>query len=271
MKAPFRSVLLVLALGCAVGFPIRAAADDRLAGYWISAPGEVVPTAFSFGILGKWTLVSEQWDASGPGPKVRYTVVTTGTAGTLTADEKLDRLPDVPRTISYEITGGELFLTIPETTHVGKYHLLKGVPPAAAKAAPPPSAAPNGPTTPPPNKPRPAPGPAHDPNGVLGSWTTEPGANVQVSLFIVIASPTSVKVTQLWIKGSENPVTSRAGEYAVTFAAGGSRGTMAKNKVDSEGPEIPLRMDYSLEGDGLVITVDDGPFIGQYRLVRKQK
>jgi hypothetical protein len=265
---PFRrSLQPALALGAVLWLPLRGLADERLAGYWVPATGEFEVAAFSISLLGKWTIVAPRWDGSVPDAKVRYTVVTSGNTGTLNADEKLDRLPDAPHTMTYEIQGGELFLAIPDTAHAGKYHLVKGVPPSTPAALAP--VAPPAPRPGPPGPPRPRPAPAISPNAILGKWTTEPEAPVQVNLTIVQTGAASVKITQMWIKGSDAPVTSRAADYAATF--NGNGGSLSRDKPDFEGSPIPLRMYYGFAGDALMITVDDGNFTGQYRLVRKLK
>jgi hypothetical protein len=268
MKPIRRFFLCVLAVGAAVWLPVRARADDRLGGYWVPAAGEDATAAFSLGILGKWTIVAAHWNGPATDFKARYTVVTSGDTGTLAADDKPERLVGAPRTITYEIRGGELYLTVPDTDHAGRYHLMKGAPPATV-----PAVAPVAPVRPAEPVPAPARHPTvrgRDPNALLGKWTTEPDAPVQVNLLIAATGPASVKLTQLWIKGSENPVTSRAADYAANFAAGG-RGSLVKSKVDPDEPPVPLRMDYAFDGDALVVTVDDGVFAGQYRLVRKPK
>jgi hypothetical protein len=262
---------LVVALGAAVWLPLRALADDRLAGYWVPAPGEAPTATFTFGILGRWTFVSAHWDGSAPDFKVRYTVATSGASGasgTLTADEKLDRQPEAPHTLSYAVKGGELFLTIPDTTHAGRYHLVKGEPPAAASAAAP--SEPASPREARPGPPRSVPPAVSDPNAVLGGWATEPGSSVQVVLFIAMASPKSVKINQEWANGSDAPVSSQAGVYAVNFTGAG-RGVFSKDRPDYEGSEVPLHLEYAIDGNALVITVGEGTFAGQYRLVRKRK
>jgi hypothetical protein len=266
MQLRSRAVALILTLAIVAGLVSRARADDRLAGYWVPASADDIAAGFSFSILGKWTIMSAHWDGYAPDLKIRYTVVTTGDTGTLTADQKLDQLPDAPRTIEYEARGGELILTIRDTAHVGKYHLVKGVAPASAPVAGPPPARAG-----PPARPRGSPTAAHDPNAVLGDWTTEPGASLQIGLYIVISGPTSVKITQMWTRGIDNPAVSHAKDYAVVFSAGGLRGTFTRDQPDYEGSPIPLRLDYEIAGDALIVTVGDGAFAGQYRLVRKPK
>jgi len=263
MKSVRSFLLPLLAFGALAWLPIQAWADDRLAGYWVPAADEGTTAAFSFSILGKWTIVSARWDGSTPDFKIRYTVAPTGAGGALTADEKPDHLQGAPRVMTYEVSGSELFLTIPDTAHSGKYHLVKGTPPASAPAAAP--IAPPRPANPAP--PRAMPAHPQDPNAVLGHWSTEPGSSVQVDLRIVIATPTSVKITQLWIKGSDKPVTSRAAEYTAGFAPGG-RGSFTRAKVDADDAQVPVRLEYAFAGDALILTVDDGGFIGQYRLIR---
>ncbi|HEX7631505.1 MAG TPA: hypothetical protein VF388_05190, partial [Lacunisphaera sp.] len=83
---------------------VKAAADDRLSGYWIPAPGKLDPAVFSIGQLGKWTIITQHWGGASETAaeiKVRYLVATEGNHGTLTADQNLDKLPGAPRTITY--------------------------------------------------------------------------------------------------------------------------------------------------------------------------
>lgn len=251
----------------AFALPLAAfALDARLAGYWVSAPEETEPAVFTVSILGKWMIVSQHW-AKGPADvKVRYLAVTAGDGGTLNADEKLEKQPDAPRTIRYELQNGELLLSFPGTVHAGRYRLLKTAPPSAAPSRPAglvdmtkPAAAPvqAEPTAP----------PARQAFNVLGSWTTEPGVERQLSLFLALSRTADLKINQQWTKGSENPLVSKNCDYAVAFANG--RGTLTQVKPDYAGSAIPPILNFTIEGERLVVTVDSGAYAGQYRLTRR--
>ena len=267
MHRPSDRRLFALALGLALLLPLRAAADERLAGYWTSVPGEAEPAAFSFGILGKWTIVAQRWQDGSPEIKVRYLTVTTGNTGTLAADEKLDKLPAAPRTINYELKGEELILSFEGSWHLGTYHLKKSVPPAAPARAPAmvdlTKVAAPGPARPPGEPARPAaPAPT-----LLGTWATEPGSPATVTLTISSSRTGDIKINQEWIKGSDNPVVAKGGTYTVHGTP--AHGKLVKDKQDYEGSPIPLVLNFAFAGEALVVTVDDGNFAGQYRLVRK--
>ncbi|MDI1320278.1 MAG: hypothetical protein PSW75_08830 [bacterium] len=262
----------ILALAWLAGgfLPVRALADDRLAGYWVPAPEQTAPAVFSIGQLGKWTIVTQRW--AGPDPatpefKVRYLVTTEGNHGTMTADQNLDKLPDVPRSITYQVESGRLTLTIEGAVHPGTYQLVKGTPPAAARPGPAP-----GSTVKMPPVPRTAPTPAHPAKQIspweylLGGWNTEPQAAVQVSLFIKPNKTGGVSINQRWVKGSDSPSLLKAGNYVASTLGG--HGVLTMEKADTEGSPVPLVMNFAYEGEVLVITVDDGTYAGQHRLVK---
>ena len=253
----------LLLLGLAAGGLLRAAPDTRLAGYWVSAPDETDRVVLTFSILGKWIIVGQQWPGAAGEFKVRYLVAVTGDAGVLEADEKLDKLPAAPRTIRYELTGGELLLEFPGSAHEGRHRWVKSSPPAVVRAP-----AMVDMSKPAPARPaKPLPAPDKPAPTLLGSWATEAGAEKQLMLFIDRSRTTDVKVNQQWIKGSDNPVVARNTGYTVTFANG--RGQMALAKPEPEGSQIPTVLNFTFEGDALVIMVDDGNFAGQYRLLPK--
>jgi len=251
----------------AFGLPLAALAlDARLAGYWVSAPEETEPAVFTISILGKWMIVSQHWSTGPADVKVRYLPMTAGDGGTLTADDKLDKLPDAPRTIRYELQNGELFLSFPGTSHEGRYRLLKSTPPSATPSRPTGLVDMTKPVTVPVQAGPTAP-PARQAFNLLGSWTTEPGVDRQLSLFLAKSRTANLKVNQQWTKGSDNPLVAKNGDYAVAFANG--RGTLRQVKPDFEGSAIPPLLYFTIEGECLIVTVDSGNYAGQYRLIRR--
>ena len=259
----FPSVFAVV-LAAAGFLPLSAATDSRLAGYWASAPGEADQAGFSFSLLGKWTIVTQHWtggERSTPDLKVRYTTTTEGNKGVLAADEKLDDKPDAPHSIGYEIAGGTLILTFDGTSHAGKYHLVKSAPPAAAPgllSIAPPRPAPRPAVLPPP--------PPATMEMLFGNWGTTPDDPVQATLFLNRSKTADVKINQQWIMGDKTS-SSQNGDYTVSVEGG--HGMLTKVKPDFEGSLLPLKLGYALEGDALIISVPDGIYYGQHRLVRK--
>lgn len=265
-----RPVSLALLFLSALGvLPLLAAPDSRIAGYWVSAPEEAEQAVFTFSILGKWTIVSQHW-ASGPADvKLKYTVVSAGDGGTLNADEPTAKFPGAPRTIRYELQSGELLLSFPETSHVGRYRLVKSTPPSAARPQgtvdfPKSGVSPAAPADPQPAQPA---GPAKQGFTILGAWSTEPGVDRQLTLFIAQSRTANVKLNQQWTKGSDNPLVSKNSDYNMTYAH--NRGTFTQVKPDYEGSAIPALLNFTIEGDVLVVTVETGDYAGQYRLIRR--
>jgi len=251
--------ILILLGVTAAGLARGAAPDSRLAGYWSTPPEAAAPAAFTFSIFGKWAIVSPHL-AGVPDSRFRYTVEATENSGTLTMDEPPAKQAGAPRVIRYELQGGELTLEFPGPTEAVRLVLTKGTPPASPANPAKPAAKP---------APRPA-EPAKPNQTVLGSWSTEPGAEKQLILFITRGrTPDGVMINQQWIKGSDNPVVARNTAYTGTFANG--RGTLTMAQPDHEGSLIPPLLYFTFAGEALVITVDDGHFAGQYRLVRKAK
>lgn len=250
----------------------QAAADDRLSGYWVAAPEQPNPAVVSIGQLGKWTMMTQHWvgaSEASPELKVRYLAATEGNHGTLTADQNLDKLPEAPRTITYQIDAGKLTLTVTDSVHAGTYVLVKGTPPAHAAPVQMVNLTP---------LPHPAPPPATPTKQgfewprLIGGWVAEPQSNMQIDLFISRnpkAGQDVFKVNQRWTKGSDNPVMSRGVNYVGSVQ--GDHGVLAKDKPDFEGSEIPLTLNFKFEGDKLVVTVDGGACAGQYSLVRGTK
>lgn len=267
-----RSACLALLLAPGFLLSLRAAPDARLAGYWASVAEEAEQAAFTFGILGKWTIVTQHWSGGAADVKVRYTAVTSGDGGTLNADEPLDKLPAAPRTIRYELQNGELLLSFPGTAHVGRYRLVKTTTPPGggagglfdfSKTMPGSGPAPA-------ENPAPPAEPSNRPvyNHLFGSWATEPGVERQLTLFIAKLRTGDTKINQRWAKGSDNPLVSKNGVYA--FAYAGGHGTLTQVKPDYEGSAIPPVLNFTLEGDVLTVTVDKGDYAGQYRLLRQE-
>jgi hypothetical protein len=246
----------------------KAAADDRLSGYWVPAPDRPERAVFSIGQLGKWAIVTQRWSgasASAPELKVRYLAATDGNHGTLTADQNLDKLPEAPRAINYRIEGGQLTLTVMDSMHAGTYELVKGTPPSH------PALVPMGSLTP---APRPAPPvkPDFQWQRLLGGWISESQSNTEINLFISYhpkAGQNVFKVNQRWTKGSDIPAMSRGGDYVASTQA--DHGVLSKDKPDFEGSEIPLGLNFKFDGDNLIVTVESGAYAGQYRLVRGTK
>jgi hypothetical protein len=261
--------LALLLLGPLFLLPLRAAPDARLAGYWASVSEEAEQASFTFGILGKWTIVTQHWAVGPADVKVRYTAVSSGDGGTLNADEPLDKLPAAPRTIRYELQNGELLLAFPGTTHVGRYRLVKKSAPAVAGAGETVDFSKTLPGTPAESPAQPA-APDSRPvyNRLIGSWATEPGVERQLTLFIARLRTAETKINQRWAKGSDNPLVSKNGDYA--FAYAGGRGTLTQVKPDYEGSAIPPVLNFTFEGEVLVVTVDHGAYAGQYRLIRQE-
>jgi hypothetical protein len=264
MKLLRRIVRSSLLLGFTALGALQAAPDARLAGYWTTPPGAAEPSAFTFSIFGKWTIVSPHLPGI-PDSRARYTVENSGNSGTLTMDEPPDKQPAAPRTIHYELQGGGLTIEYGGPGQSVRIPLVKGVPPSTPR--PPemvsmPKLTPPKPVQPPPEPPKPAP-------NLLGSWTTEPGVEKQLTLFIARGRTADVAINQQWIKGSDDPLVARSTPYSVTFANG--RGQMSIAKPEPEGSAIPPVLNFAFEGDALVITVDDGNYAGQYRLIRKGK
>ena len=268
MKRLRPGCLVLLLLSVAFVLPLRAAPDSRIAGYWVSAPEETERAVFIFSIFGKWVIVSQHWAAGPADVKLKYTVVPAGDGGTLNADEPTAKFPGAPRSIRYELQSGELLLSFPETPHVGRYRLVKSTPPAAARP----------PATVDFSKPgiSPAPGeqqaaqpaaPARQTFTLLGAWSTEPGVERQLTLFIAQSRTASVKINQQWTKGSDNPLVSKNGDYNMTYAR--NRGTLTQVKPDYEGSAIPPVLNFAIEGDALIVSVDTGDYAGQYRLIRR--
>lgn len=259
---PLRLARCLILLGAtAAGLARGAAPDSRLAGYWSTPPEAAAPAAFTFSIFGKWAIVSPHL-AGVPDSRFRYTVEATENSGTLTMDEPPAKQAGAPRVIRYGLQGGELTLEFPGPTEAVRLVLVKGSPPASpatpAKAKPAANPAP-----------RPA-EPAKPNQTVLGSWSTSPGVEKQLVMFITRGrAADTVMINQQWIKGSDNPVVARNTGYTGTFAHG--RGTLTMAQPDHEGSLIPPRLYFAFEGEALVITVDDGHFAGQYRLLRKAK
>lgn len=249
-------------LGAAAGLAHGAPPDSRLAGYWASPPEAAAPAAFTFSIFGKWMIVSPHLPGV-PDSRFRYTAEATGNSGTLTMDEPPEKQAGAPRVIRYELKGGELTIEFPGPTEAVRLVLVKGTPPARP-------AEPANPAKTKPAAPKPAPRPAEPAQTVLGSWATAPGVEKQLIMFITRGrAADTVMINQQWIKGSDNPVVARNTGYAGTFAHG--RGTLTMAQPDHEGSLIPPLLYFTFEGEALVITVDDGHFAGQYRLLRKAK
>lgn len=268
LSTGFRRVLAAAVM--VAGFVLtRATADDRLSGYWVPAPNQPDLTAFSIGQLGKWTMVTPHWGgANGTSPEttVRYLATTEGNHGTLSADQNLDHLPAVPRSISYRIEGGQLTLTVADSVHAGTYELIKGTPPSPPAAAP---------IVDMKRLVRPAP-PAQPVKQdfpwrrLLGSWSTQPQSGTQINLFIAPSKTVGVfKVNQRWIHGSDNPSLSQGGNY--TGSMQGSQAVLTRDKPDFDGSPIPLALTFNFEGDNLYLTVSDGPYAGRYQLVAQAR
>lgn len=263
---PLRLARFLILLGATTaGLAHGAAPDSRLAGYWCTAPEAAAPAAFTFSIFGKWAIVSPHL-AGVPDSRFRYTVEATDNSGTLTMDEPPAKQAGAPRVIRYELQGGGLTLVFPGPTGAVRLLLVKGTPPASRPAEP---ANPANPRPAAKTAPRPA-EPTKPAQTVLGSWSTEPGAEKQLMLFITRGrTPDGVMINQQWIKGSDNPVVARNTAYTGTFANG--RGTLTMAQPDHEGSLIPPLLYFTFAGEALVITVDDGHFAGQYRLLRKAR
>lgn len=259
---PLRLARFLFLLGAtAAGLARGATPDSRLAGYWSTPPDATAPAAFTFSIFGKWAIVSPHL-AGVPDSRFRYTVEAADNSGTLTMDEPPAKQAGAPRVIRYELQGGGLILEFPGPTDAVRLVLVKGTPPAS-----PSSPAKIKPVAKP--VPRPA-EPAKPGQTVLGSWSTEPGVEKQLIMFITRGrAADTVLINQQWIKGSDNPVVARNTGYTGTFANG--RGTLTMAQPDHEGSLIPPLLYFTFAGEALVITVDDGHFAGQYRLVRKAK
>ncbi len=260
--SPFRLARFLFLLGAAAGLAHGATPDSRLAGYWASPPEAAAPAAFTFSIFGKWMIVSPHLPGV-PDSRFRYTAEATGNSGTLTMDEPPAKQAGAPQVIRYGLQGGELIIEFPGPTETVRLVLLKGTPPASRPAEPATPAKPKPAVT------KPAPRPAEPTQTVLGSWATAPGVEKQLIMFITRGRNADVVINQQWIKGSDNPVVARNTGYAGTFANG--RGTMTMAQPDHEGSLIPPLLYFAFEGEALVITVDDGHFAGQYRLLRKAK
>jgi hypothetical protein len=251
--------------------PARAGADDRLSGYWVPAPERTGPAVFAFGQLGKWTIMTQRWagpDAGTPELKVRYLVTAEGAHGTMTADQNLDKMPEAPRVITYQLEAGRLTLTVAGAEHAGTYELVKGTPPAAVRPGPAPGSTVKMPPVS--RAPEPSPAPTKQISPwvyVMGNWVTEPQAGVQVSLFIGRSKAGEIKINQRWAKGSDSPALSKAGTYVGTSLGG--HGVLTKDKPDFEGSPIPLVLNFAFEGDAMIVTVDDGTYAGQHRLVKE--
>lgn len=250
----------------AAGLAHGAAPDSRLAGYWSSPPEAAAPAAFTFSIFGKWVIVSPHLTGV-PDSRFRYTVEATDNRGTLTMDEPPAKQAGAPRVIRYELQGGELTLEFPGPTEAIRLVLVRGSPPASRPAEPANAAK----TKPAATKPVPRPAePAKPAQTMLGSWATASGVEKQLVMFITRGrTPDTVMINQQWIKGSDNPVVARNTGYTGTFAHG--RGTLTMARPDHEDSLIPPLLYFAFEGEALVITVDDGHFAGQYRLVRQAK
>jgi len=270
MKRLRPGCLALLLLNALAVLSLQAAPDSRIAGYWVSAPEEAEQAVFTFSILGKWTIISQHWAAGPADVKLRYTVVSAGDGGTLNADEPAAKFPGAPRTIRYELQAGELLLSFPETSHVGRYRLVKSTPPAAPSSNlvdfSKPGIHPAAPAEPAPAQPV---APAKQSFAMLGAWSTEPGVERQLTLFIAKSRTANVKINQQWTRGSENPLVSKNSDYNVSYTA--PRGTFTQVKPDYEGSAIPPVLNFTIEGDALVVTVDTGDYAGQYRLLRRDK
>lgn len=265
MRLPRLARVLLLLGATAAGLAHGAVPDSRLAGYWSSPPDAAAPAAFTFSIFGKWAIVSPHLPGV-PDSRFRYTVEATGNSGTLTMDEPPEKQAGAPRVIRYELQGGGLTIEFPGPAEAIRLMLVKGTPPTSRPAEP---AAPAK-TKPAPAKPAPRAAETAKPTQtVLGSWSTEPGAEKQLIMFIARGRTTEVMINQQWIKGSDNPVVARNTSYNGTFANG--RGTLTMAQPDHAGSLLPPLLYFAFEGEVLVITVDDGHFAGQYRLVRKAK
>ena len=267
MRYHRRWSLFVFAFGL---FVSQAIADSRLAGSWISPNGETELATFSCGVLGKWIIVTQQWRGGAPETRVKYTVVKADAGGTLTADENLAKKPDAPRTINYEVLGGELFLIFPDSSHPGRFRLVKR-PVASVPPRPTSTESVAKPLAPRPDQP-PAAASATLPAGfLLGNWVSEPGSPFQLHFFIGRFKSPLVKINQEWIKGSDKPVTSKGGIYTFSVNAEGNGGILTKEKKDFEGSEIPLHFRFFFDGETLVLTAEDGPFMGQQRLAKSSR
>jgi hypothetical protein len=263
-------VLHLLAAGLlAAGLLLtKASADDRLSGYWVPAPDGPETAVFSVGQLGKWTIMTQRWsgaDENVPELTVRYLATTDGNHGVLTADQNLDKLPDAPRAITYQIESGKLTLTVADSVHAGTYTLVKGTPPSRPASAPMVKMAPV-------SRPAPPVKQAFAWDRLMGGWVAEEPSNMQINLFISPhqkAGQNVCKVNQRWVKGSDNPAMSRGGDYVASMQA--DHGILTKDKPDFEGSEIPLVLNFKFEDDKLIVTVGSGAYAGQYRLVRGTK
>jgi len=257
---------LVLLVATTAGVASGTTPDSRLAGYWSTPADAAAPAAFTFSIFGKWTIVSPHL-AGVPDSRFRYTVEATDNRGTLTMDEPPAKQAGAPRVIRYELQGGEITLEFPGPTEAVRLLLVRGTPPASRPTAP----ATAGPTKPAPAKPTPRPvDPPKPTQTVLGSWSTETGAEKQLIMFIARGrTADTVMINQQWIKGSDNPVVARNTSYTGSFAHG--RGTLTMAQPDHEDSLLPPLLYFTFEGEALIITVDDGHFAGQYRLIRKSR
>jgi hypothetical protein len=262
-----RLVRLPVLLALAAGAWLRGAPPDpRLAGYWVTPAEAAAPAAYTFSLFGKWTIVSPHV-AGAPDSRARYTAESAGNSGTLMLDEPAGKAPAASPIIRYELQGGELVLDFSGPAQPAHLRLVKGVPPSTPAPEMVDMINPK-PAAPKPARPVPA-APAKPVPTIYGSWATEPGVEKQLILFIGRGRTTDVLINQNWTKGSDTPVVARSTGYTGTFANG--RGQLTLARPEPEGSQIPPVLNFTFEGDALVITVDDGNFAGQYRLLRKGK
>jgi hypothetical protein len=101
-----------------------------------------------------------------------------------------------------------------------------------------------------------------DAKRLFGEWRTHPGARVQVK-FQLQQDGTTLRTGQAWAVGATTHVTS--GMKVVVSGAKGA-GTLSQDTAE----KLPSSLRYELRGDGLILTVDSGPFAGTHLLTRSQ-
>jgi hypothetical protein len=155
-------------------------------------------------------------------------------------------------------------LTIAGPPHVGTYVLVRGTPPAAPATVKMPPLMRAEPVAP-----KKAPAVVAFPwDRLPGSWHTDPSAAIQVSFYVGRSKNGGTVINQLWTKGSDSPSLSKAGNYAGSVVGG--HGVLTKANAE-EGSDVPMVLNLAFEGDALVITVDNGVYAGQHRLMQKAK
>jgi hypothetical protein len=97
---------------------------------------------------------------------------------------------------------------------------------------------------------------------MLGEWRTHPGTRVQIKFRLQQAGPGLV-TAQSWSLGDNVHTTT-----GMKVVVSGTKGAGILEQDTSE--KLPATLRYEMKGDGLILTVDSGPYAGTHLLTRNQ-